>query len=187
MPAFTGVGVLLQQQGWQQDQIIKIQGINRAHILAVAVIDFSESGIFTVLGLHFRLLRQHQVVFPLANTPDQLIQQILIIVNGFGANFLKCQAHVGFIKQGKTRAQPQVMPFAFENSQPQSVKSGNRQAAGFFFTQRLGHPFFHFPGGFIGKGDRRNMTRLPAALLYQIGNFIGDHPGFARARTGQYQ
>ncbi|CQI01131.1 Uncharacterised protein [Yersinia enterocolitica] len=63
----------------------------------------------------------------------------------------------------------------------------DHQTPCFFAPQRLGHTFFHFTRGFIGKGYRSNMFWLIATLADQMRNLISDDSGFARSRTGQHQ
>ena len=67
------------------------------------------------------------------------------------------------------------------------MERGDFQASGFHLTQRLSYPLFHFPRRFVGKGYRRDIAGWHIALAHQVGNFVGDHPGFATAGTGEYQ
>jgi len=47
-------------------------------------------------------------------------------------------------------------------------------------------PFEHFAGGFVGKGEQENFTRLHT-LMEQVGHAVGEGAGFAGSRTGQHQ
>ena len=45
----------------------------------------------------------------------------------------------------------------------------------------------HFPGGLVGKSHRRNTVGASLAGPHQIGDSMGDYPGFATARPGYDQ
>ena len=67
------------------------------------------------------------------------------------------------------------------------MEGGNHQAARFFTPQRLPDALFHFARRLVGKGDRRDMTRLIAAAADQVGDFIGNHAGLTGTGTRQHQ
>ncbi len=67
------------------------------------------------------------------------------------------------------------------------MEGGDQQAARLFAAQRLRHTLFHFARGFIGKGHCSDVARLIAAFTDQMGDFIGNHAGFARSRARQHQ
>jgi hypothetical protein len=56
-----------------------------------------------------------------------------------------------------------------------------------FATQLLTYTLAHFLSGFIGKGHGRYLMGFDTAFLYQVGDFLGNHPGLATAGAGQYQ
>ncbi|MBA7693768.1 hypothetical protein ES703_102357 [subsurface metagenome] len=57
-----------------------------------------------------------------------------------------------------------------------------QRAAGQSLQSRL-----HFPGGFIGKGDRHNTPRTDATDLDEVGYPMGDDPRLTATRTRQYE
>ena len=67
------------------------------------------------------------------------------------------------------------------------MKRGDFQASGFYFAQGLPYPLFHLPRRFVGKGNRGDIAGRHVALAHQMSNFVGDHPGFTTAGTGEYQ
>ena len=77
--------------------------------------------------------------------------------------------------------------FFAQNTHPQRVKSTNGQPARILFAEHLAHPFLHFLGGFIGKGNRGDVVRRITGLGNQIADFLGNHAGFAAAGTCQDQ
>ena len=46
-------------------------------------------------------------------------------------------------------------------------------------------PFFHFFGGFIGEGDRKDAVAGDFVGVDEVGDAVGDDAGFARAGTGE--
>ena len=46
-------------------------------------------------------------------------------------------------------------------------------------------PFFHFFGGFIGEGDRKDAVAGDFVGVDEVGDAMGDDAGFARAGTGE--
>ncbi len=56
-----------------------------------------------------------------------------------------------------------------------------------FATQRLSDTLFHLARRLIGKGHRRDMSRLITAPADQMGDFIGDNTSFTGTRTRQHQ
>src|SRR3712207_3081837 len=46
------------------------------------------------------------------------------------------------------------------------------------------YPLLHLPGGLVGEGDRQDLAGLHAAGAEQVGDPVGQHPGLARAGTG---
>ena len=67
------------------------------------------------------------------------------------------------------------------------MEGRNRQPVALFALQHLAHPLFHLSGGLVGKGHCSNFACAHATLLHEVGNLGGDHAGFARPRTRQYQ
>ena len=50
-----------------------------------------------------------------------------------------------------------------------------------------GGALLHFGGGFVGEGDGGDIVRGVAHFADEVGDFFGDHAGFAAAGTGQHK
>jgi len=51
-------------------------------------------------------------------------------------------------------------------------------------SDELEDPLFHLAGGLVGKGQGEQLLGLGEALGKDIGEAVGEYPGFAAARTG---
>ena len=49
---------------------------------------------------------------------------------------------------------------------------------------RRRHPLAHLGGGLVGEGDGEHLAGLHAPGRQQVGDAVGEHPGLARAGTG---
>ena len=50
-----------------------------------------------------------------------------------------------------------------------------------------GDPLLHLSGGLVGEGYRGDLAWCQPALIDQIGDLAGDHPGLAGTCPGQHQ
>jgi hypothetical protein len=48
-------------------------------------------------------------------------------------------------------------------------------------------PLLHFPGGFVGEGNRHNAAGANPTNLDKVSYTMSNDPGFATARTSQNQ
>ncbi len=153
-------------------------------VQAVAV---GKDPIALAFGACRRLRGGHQIVFPVRDRRDQLLEdQLIVLDQAFGQLFQERHL-IGIVKQGEVRLHSQRGVFAFNDIQPQGVEGGDHQAARLFASQRLADTLFHFARRFIGKGHRRDMARLITAAANEVGNFIGDNAGFTGTCPCQHQ
>ena len=134
-----------------------------------------------------RLGWRHQIVFPVGDRRDQLLQQDFVIFNQPFRQLFKQRHLVGIIEKREVGLHPQRRVFALDNIQPQRVEGGDHQPARLFTAQRLPHTLFHLARRFVGKRYGSDVPRLIPASTDQVGDFIGDDSRFARSRTRQHQ
>ena len=134
-----------------------------------------------------RLRRSFEIVLPVRDGRNQLLQENFVIFNQPLGQLFKQSKLIGIVKQRKVRLHPKRRILAFDDIQPQRVKSGDHQPARLFATQRLPDTLFHLARRLIGKGHRRDMSRLITATADQMGDFIGDHTSFTGTRARQHQ
>ena len=153
-------------------------------VQAVAV---GEDAIALALRAGRRLRWGHQIVFPVGDRRDQLLEHHFIVFDQPFSQIFKQRGLIGIVKQREIRLHAQRRVFTLNDIQPQGMESGDHQPARLFTPQRLRHTLFHLACGLVGKGDGSDMTSLIAANADQVRNFIGDHAGFAGASTRQHQ
>ena len=68
-----------------------------------------------------------------------------------------------------------------------AVKRSHVEIGSFLCTHQPGYPLLHFLCSLIGKSKGKDVPRLILFFINEIGHFIGQHPGFARTRTGNDQ
>ena len=134
-----------------------------------------------------RLRRSFEIVLPVRDGRNQLLQENFVIFNQPLGQLFKQSKLIGIVKQRKVRLHPKRRILAFDDIQPQRVKSGDHQPARLFATQRLPDTLFHLARRLIGKGHRRDMSRLITATADQMGDFIGDNTSFTGTRARQHQ
>ena len=94
---------------------------------------------------------------------------------------------IRIVKEREVGFHSQCGIFAFDDIQPQGMERRDHQATRLFAPQRLRDTLFHLARRLIGKGDRSNVSRLIAALVDQVGDFIGDHSSLTGTRARQHQ
>ena len=93
---------------------------------------------------------------------------------------------IGLVVYGKGRLVTEGCPFPAQYAHAGGMKSGDPHALGHRPHQRR-HPFAHFVGGFVGKGDGQDGERGHPFLAHQPSDPVRQHPGLARAGTGDDQ
>ena len=93
---------------------------------------------------------------------------------------------VVLVENHEIRFEGQVFGFAAQDAGADGVKCAQGQATG-VFAHQISHAAFHLAGGFVGEGNRQDMVRAHAHGADQVGDALGEHPRFARARTGHDQ
>ena len=73
-----------------------------------------------------------------------------------------------------------------EDPDTHGVKCGDPHTLGAESDQVI-DTLAHFPCGLVGKSDRKNIPGIHAALIHQISNPVGDHPGLTAACSRQDQ
>ena len=187
LPALAHLFIALQQQRGQQDQIVKVQHVARFHMRIVQTVAVGEDPIPFAFGDRRGLGRRHQIVFPVRDRRDQLLQQHFVIFDQPLGELFEQRHLIGVIEEREVGLHSQRRILAFDDIQPQRVEGGDHQAARLFTAQRLADALFHLARRFIGKGDRRNVSRLISTVVDQMGDFVGDHAGFTRTGPCQHQ
>jgi hypothetical protein len=54
-------------------------------------------------------------------------------------------------------------------------------------ADEVGDALAHFAGRFIGEGDGQDLPGRNAHFVDEVGDAVGQHPGFARAGAGQHE
>ncbi len=63
------------------------------------------------------------------------------------------------------------------------VKGAHPHIAAIAVANELHHPFLHFAGGFVGKGERQDIKGVNT-FFNQVGHPVGEGTRFARAGPG---
>ena len=134
-----------------------------------------------------RLGRCFEIVLPVRDGRNQLLQEDFVIFNQPLGQLFKQSKLIGIVKQREVCFHPKRRILAFDDIQPQRVEGGDHQPTRLFATQRLPDTLFHLARRLIGKGHRRDMSRLITATADQMGDFIGDHTSFTGTRARQHQ
>ena len=134
-----------------------------------------------------RLRRGFQIVFPVGDRRDQLLQHHFVIFDQPFGELFQQRDLVSIIEQGKVRLHSQRSVFTFDDIQAQGVEGGDHQPARLFAPQRLPDALFHFARGLVGEGDGRDMARLITAAADQVGDFIRNNAGLTGTGARQHQ
>ena len=160
LPALAHLFIPLKQQRRQQDQIVEIQDVTGFHMRVVQTVAVGKDAVALAFGACRCLGRRHQIVFPVRDRRDQLLQQHFVIFDQPFRQLFKQRHLVGVIEERKVGLHAQRRVFALDNIQTQRVEGGDHQPARLFTAQRLADALFHLTRRFVGKGDRRDMARL---------------------------
>ena len=90
------------------------------------------------------------------------------------------------IQNLKSRRQIDQLVMGAQKTVAQPMEGANPHAT-YVDWQHGRQPHQHFLGGLVGKRDRQNARWRDLAGLQEPGDAGGQHPGLARARSGQYQ
>ena len=126
----------------------------------VQAIAVGKDAVTLAFGTCRSLGRRHQIVFPVRDRRDQLLQQHFVIFDQPFRQLFEQRHLVGVIKERKVGLHSQRRVFALDDIQTQRVEGGDHQPARLFTAQRLADALFHLTRRFVGKGDRRDMARL---------------------------
>ena len=179
---------LLKQRHGLQQQVIKVQRIVRLQlllVLPVAVCDPPHPEIPARILL--KLLRIRAFVFGRGNQRQHLplLQHLRIDVQG-----LQHLPHHGSliicIINRKVTGIADKLDVTPQNPHAHAVEGGNPHLAG-SLSHQLIHAVPHFPGRLVREGNGQNIPGLHAAVFDEIGDAVGQHPGFSASGTCQHQ
>ena len=77
--------------------------------------------------------------------------------------------------------------FAPQQAHAKGVESGDGGRALGAGGDQGAHAVAHFAGGFVGESDGQNGPSGNPVRGHQVGDAVGDHPGFPAAGAGQHQ
>ncbi|GAR58422.1 hypothetical protein NGUA15_00156 [Salmonella enterica] len=99
LPALAHLIIALQQQRRQQNQIIKIENVTCLHMGVVKPVAVGKNTIAFTFRPRRCLCRRFEIVFPVGDRGDQLLQQNLVVFDqAFGQLFEQGDL-VGIVKQ----------------------------------------------------------------------------------------
>ena len=134
-----------------------------------------------------RLRRSFEIVLPVGDGRNQLLQENFVIFNQPLGQLFKQSKLIGIVKQREVCFHPKRRILSFDDIQPQCVEGGDHQPTRLFATQRLPDTLFHLARRLIGKGHCRDMSSLITTTADQMGDFIGDNTSFTGTRARQHQ
>ncbi len=79
LPAFAHLFIALQQQRRQQDQIVEIEHVTGFQMIVIQAIAVGEDPIPLAFGTCRGLFGVHQIVFPVGDRRDQLLQHRFVV------------------------------------------------------------------------------------------------------------
>ncbi len=185
MPFIAHRLVAAEQFHRQADQIVEIDrliGRQRCHIAAVnpRCLRFVFGN-----GLLDGLFGIDQAVLPERHGSLDAADQLLI---GGNRQVLHNREAVIAIHDGKTIFQAQFARFLAQDLDAQRVKGADGDVLGLLRVfQELGDTLLHFGRRLVGKGERRDVPGVVAAIFDQMLDFLRNHACLARAGTGQHQ
>ena len=187
LPALAHLLIALEQQGRHHDEVVKIQRVVGHHLAVVTLVELGHQHLFRAAGDAHGASRQDEVVLPVGDLADEGRELVLVVIELRLGQLFQQRQLVGIVEQGEVGLEVQALVLAANDLEPQGMESGDHQPPRLLATQGLADPFFHLPRGLVGEGDGGDVARVVAALLYQIGNLVGDDAGLARSGTRQHQ
>jgi hypothetical protein len=129
--------------------------------------------------------RIDQAVLPQRNVGLDAPHHLLV---GGDGHVLDQRAAIVAVHDGKAVLQAQLVALLAQDLHAQRVEGGHRQLLGLLgLLEQLGDTLLHFQRRLVGEGQRGDGARVVAAVFDQVGDFLRDHAGLARAGAGQHQ
>ena len=183
LPLFAHRVVVLEQAHGQADEVIKIHTLVGREALFIALHEQSDAALVVVLRHGQGAACVPALVFPGADAPLPLACRGHV-GRATGAVF-QDGGHVIGIEDAEVGLEPQHVAVFAHHAHAQGVEGTHQHFFGAPPNQGSG-ALAHLGCGLVGEGDGGNAPgRQP--LLDQVGNFVCDDPGFARARARQHQ
>ena len=183
LPFFAQVGVFAQQLLGEEQEVVKIHGVEGAQAFDVVRVDLCGELLAVVPDVCGDEFRRDVGVF---EEGDVLAYGARFFFVGDFAEFADDVGAVGAVEDAEAASKPEARVVVLEHGQPQAVEGGDGEAACVFVEQGAA-AFGHFFGGFVGEGDGEDVVRGIAGFADEPGDFLRDDAGFAAARTGDDQ
>ncbi len=182
LPARAHLGLALQQQQRQADQIIEIHALVGSQPLLVLGHDEGDLALRFVLGLGQRLRGIEAGVFPAADGPLPVARRDRI---GAGAAVFEQRGHVVAVENRELGLEAQRRAVLAQQPHPERMKGADQHLLRGAASQRAG-ALAHFGGGLVGEGDGGDALR-GQPVLDQARDLVRDHARLARTGPGQHQ
>ena len=81
------------------------------------------------------------------------------------------------IVNGKIAGVAQFVPVVAKQARKYGMEGTHPEIFCLRTSHQVCNPFFHFPGSLVGKGKRKDVKGIHS-LFHQVGDPVGEHPGF---------
>ena len=184
------LGLVLQQLHRAHQQVVKVHRIAAPQHFLVATINPARrfrNKVVIHLGLPGQTHRIHQQTFgPGDNTLHRPGVMALGINLGLIHRFLDNGQLVVGVVNGVVGIQAHAIAVTAQHPRAKGVEGTGIDSVGPAADQ-ASDPVLHFPGRLVGESYGGDGIGTHAAFSHQIGNALGDDPGFAASRPGHNQ
>ena len=185
LPRRTHVVVALEQLQRQPNEVVEIDGIERAQSRLIRRINIRRLAFACCSRSLLRLLGRESIVF---RRRDEMPQRMQLIG-------LRCRRHeildhaktVVGIDHGKSPLQVQLRVLDLQKLQTKRMKCRDRHMVGCFTLDQSFRPLAHLARGFVGERNRSDFLRRQLLARDQVRDLFRDHPRLAGTGAGEHE
>ncbi len=185
---FQDGGFSLQEMHCEHDQVVEVDRVKGLEGALIAWVDLRGQATVFVGKTRPEGLRRLQAVFGVGDQPQNPVGIYLLLpLAQAGADIANQPCLVGSTVDGKIFLKAELVDVFFENAHAQGMESRNHHAFAAMAADHLFSALFHFPGCFVGEGNRHNLRGRHLQGAEEMGDAAGDYTGFAGSGTGKQQ